>query len=88
MRIAWKLSIIVLLGILIQCGLIRAANEIDESAFAIRVFWATRAGMALDDPKLLDDAHRLIRRQRIRADATPPSDVERERLLVLAASDW
>ena len=63
MRAVWKLSVIVLLGVAVQCGVVRWANEIDEAAFTIRVFCAASAGVPIDDEELITAAREMFRRQ-------------------------
>ena len=63
MRALWKLSVIVLLGVAIQCVLVRWAGEIDEAAFVFRVLVARVQGIEADDPRLVEDAERLLHRQ-------------------------
>lgn len=78
MRILWKLSVIVLLGVAIQYTLARAAGEIDEAAFAFRVFVANLQGDRYDSSRLVDEAQRLFQRQCLRAQAAEgnPSHVQ------------
>ena len=63
MRVLWKFSVIVLLGVLTQVGLVHAANDIDEAVFVARVFFANQRGIRFDDPELLQAADRLFARQ-------------------------
>ncbi len=63
MRAVWKLSVIVLLGVAMQWGGVRWANEIDEAAFTLRVFCATSAGLPIDDEELITAAREMFKRQ-------------------------
>jgi len=88
MRVIWKFSVIVLMGVVIQCGIVRSANDIDEAAFVFRMLCATSAGVPHDDPELIDEAQRLFRRQCEREGFTQPSAAERERLLIASVSNF
>ena len=84
MRAVWKLSVIVLLGVGVQCSLVRWADDIDEAAFTLRVFCAARAGVPFDDPELIAAANELFRRQCRRHGAFPVVEPREEEVLVVA----
>ena len=70
MRIIWKLSAFVLLGVLLQCGILRYADDVDEAMFVIRVGIARAQGAQIDDAELVVAAARLHRRRCERNNAT------------------
>jgi hypothetical protein len=76
MRVALKLSAVVLLGVFIQWALTRGAGAMDERAFECRVLIAMLRGMPADDAALVDEAAALIRRQYARHVARfgPPAE--------------
>ena len=84
MRAVWKLSVIVLLGVAVQCGVARWANEIDEAAFTLRVFCAGRAGVSFDDHELVTAARELFKRQRQREGYIEPAEARAEEEVVVA----
>ncbi len=87
MRVIWKLAVIVMMAVVLQYGLVRSANDIDDAAFVFRMLCATSAGVPYDDPELIDEAQRLFRRQCDRGGFKHPSEVERERFLIASVSD-
>ena len=70
MRIIWKLSAFVLLGVLLQCGIQRYADDLDEAMFILRVGVAQAQGVEIDDHELVVAAARLHRRRCERHNAT------------------
>jgi hypothetical protein len=88
MRVVWKFSVIVLVGVVIQCGLVRSANDIDEAAFVFRMFCAQRAGVPFDDPQLVEDAQRLLARQCKRDGCALPGEIARQRTVVASAQEF
>jgi hypothetical protein len=63
MRIIWKLSAFVLLGVVMQCGIVRYADDVDEAMFIFRVGVACAQGAKIDDRELVIAASRLHRRR-------------------------
>jgi hypothetical protein len=63
MRIIWKLSAFVLLGVVMQCGIVRYADDVDEAMFILRVGIARAQGAEIDDHELVIAASRLHRRR-------------------------
>ena len=86
MRVLWKMSVIVLLGVGIQWGIGRWANDIDEAAFAFRVFCAGQAGVPFHDPELVGAAQRLFERRCRRSGFCAGSDAAEPGTLVLASA--
>ena len=66
MRVLWKLSAFILLGTLIQSGLVRWANDIDESVFVFRMLLARIEGLPADHEESLRAAEALLQRQMAR----------------------
>ena len=72
MRIIWKLSAFVLLGVLLQCGIMRYAEDLDETLFTVGVYAALAQGAEIDDPELVRAAARLHQRRCERRHAAVP----------------
>ena len=70
MRVIWKLSVFMLLGVLLQCGIVRYADDVDEAMFILRVGIARAQGVEIDDQELVVAAARLHRRRCERHNAT------------------
>jgi hypothetical protein len=71
MRLTWKLALLIAIGVGAQLLINRHANDIDEAAFAFRVFVAHLNGKTAADPDTMDMANALWRRQMLRAGLTP-----------------
>jgi len=98
MRLVFKLAVVVLLGVLVQCGLVRFVGTLDEGLFVVRVMVAQAQGATLDDEMIMDEAVRLFERQCRRDGFTPPSllrerqrecqrERELERVRIASAAD-
>ena len=87
MRIIWKLSAFMLLGALLQCGIVRYADDVDEAMFILRVGIARAQGAQIDDRELVVEASRLLRRRCERHRASLPEYWDHRDTVLASAND-
>ena len=87
MRIIWKLSAFMLLGVLLQCGILRYADDLDEAMFIVRVGVAQAQGAKIDDQELVVAASRLHRRRCERHRASLPEYWDHRDAVLASAND-
>ena len=87
MRVIWKLSVFMLLGVLLQCGIVRYADDVDEAMFILRVGIARAQGVEIDDQELVVAAARLHRRRCERHRASLPEYWDHRDAVLASAKD-
>ena len=88
MRIIWKLSAFALLGVLMQRGIARYADDLDEGMFILRVGVAHARGAEIDSAELVVAAARLNRRRLERHGASPPQHWDHRHAALASANDF